>query len=90
MASEDNNNSEPTMGEKPETAQDRLEALELTVRNAKRARRAYELGFDSLDDYHQWNVLESLRNLTIESRAPGHRGQPPILGNPDKSFPIAG
>jgi hypothetical protein len=69
MTTEDNNNNtEPTMGEKPETAQDRLDALRIEVDAAKEKQRAHELGFDNLDDYAQWLVLEDLRHLTIHAR----------------------
>jgi hypothetical protein len=68
MTSEDNNNTEPTMGEKPETAQDRLDALKVTVAATKRTKAARDAGFDDLSDYDTWLLLEELRKLTLANR----------------------
>jgi hypothetical protein len=52
----------------PQSAQERLDALRIEVDAEKEKQRAHELGFDNLDDYAQWLVLEDLRRLTIQSR----------------------
>jgi hypothetical protein len=63
-------------GESPsQTTQERLDALKKKVGSDKYRAAARNAGFEDLNDYEQWLVLEELRKLTLANR-PACQGGP--------------
>ena len=65
--------------EAPQSVEERLASVKAQTAQLRKADRQHEAGFDNEGDFDAWELLEKLRNATLELRRTTNRSSAPGL-----------